>query len=504
VTMLPSAMEAAGAIPVERWLHSGQILRVSGLDFVPVPHPLMADTPRCVVKGQASVFFLRQIPHDHMWLLKKFAPSKRPSDAYLEAVTRCLPGGMEFFTCVQRRLLTARHMDWQHSGFRDRQMGAWLEGTVLMPKVPGQSWASVADDLREGQLGLCLEQRLRAALNLTECVGRLEAGGCAHRDLSATNVFLSETYRTYLIDWDCLYHNSLDFQPNTTIGTLGYIAPFTRGVHGNWEAGRSWCQGADRFALATLVAEFLLVGPETEAQEDGTLFSQAQLEEAGDPFAQKQLERLSNISWRCKTLVAQALRATSFETCPGPAEWRGALRQALRLVGRNTRAGPGRTADILRVKTCCARCGQRVCIDGGKLAELRGRGNQVLCRACLRTRLEEQSLSRRQRNARRPPVSCEHCGKCFRLPRRRLDLLRSQGRPLLCSACLLSQLRCWEMEQTQLDQTHPLNICARCSRTFRMKREKVEALAARGTPLLCAVCLKTRPDSRSPPARLRS
>jgi hypothetical protein len=44
----------------------------------------------------------------------------------------------------------------------------------------------------------------------------------------------------------------MPFQANTTIGTLGYIAPFMKATGGPPDPAASWCHGADRFALAVL------------------------------------------------------------------------------------------------------------------------------------------------------------------------------------------------------------------------------------------------------------
>jgi DNA-directed RNA polymerase subunit RPC12/RpoP len=233
------------------------------------------------------------------------------------------------------------------------------------------------------------------------------------------------------------------------------------------------------------------------------LFSQRHLERADDAFVRKQVERLSLISSKFAVLFEQTLRATSFLRCPSPGEWQGALRRVVRHVENGTLPNGPRAAMALRVATTCANCGRRFCIDGGRFADLQDRGRSVLCKSCLTASLERQSFASQRLDALRPPVTCEHCAKPFRLSRRKLDLLRSRGRPLLCGTCLSSQMRCWELEQEQLDQTHPRIACAKCSQTFRMKREKVEALAARGTPVLCSVCLKAKMEAESPFTVLR-
>ena len=132
---------------VDHWLRSGQTARISGLDFLPVPHPTMPDVAQCIVKGQAAVYFLRQHPQDNVWLLKKFTPSRRPSDAYLNTVHECLPGGIEFFTCTQRRLVTSGHVDHRYSAYTSAPcQGAGLQRV----RIPPGNWVAPAGSYRSG------------------------------------------------------------------------------------------------------------------------------------------------------------------------------------------------------------------------------------------------------------------------------------------------------------------------------------------------------------------
>jgi len=485
---------------VERWLASGQTVRISGMDLAPVPHPVLPTAPHCVVKGQASVFFLKQHPHGHVWLLKKFAPSRRPSDEYLGAVTRRLPGGAGFFTCTQRRLLTAKHLDWWQSGFKDRALPGWLEGTILMPKVPGAAWASVADDLRDGSAALTLNDRLTASLSLVGCIERLEAASCCHRDLSSLNVFIAPNGRVYLIDFDSLYHPALPFQPNTTAGTMGYIAPFTRGAAGLWEAPLSWCAGADRFALAVLIAEFLLVGPDSPPpREDGSLFAQAELDPPETGSVQHHIECLAKTSEDCAALLGQTLAATSFETCPPPQEWRSALQRALRVERVRRETGGAEEALARWFKLPCFRCGRTAWIDGARWHELRARQKDVLCSPCLQAELSQRAAAQRERDWAFPEVSCEHCNDPLRLERGKLELLRTQGKPILCRECLSDQMGRWAVEREALDRDCPKTPCGQCGRTFRLRKDKLDGLVARGKRVLCSECLRVALSSRASP-----
>jgi len=484
---------------VDDWLSSNLTARISGLDLKPIPHPILPNSAQCVVKGQASVFFLRQYPHGHTWLLKKFAPSRRPSDLYLEAVTRCLPGGASFFTCTQRRLLTARHLDWRSSEYRDANLAGWLEGTVLMPKVPGSPWASIGDSLRDGEAQMPTEQRLRVSLSLVDGVLRLEAASCAHRDLSSTNVFLAGGYRIYLIDWDCMYHPQLPFQSNTTAGTMGYIAPFMRVSQGSWDASRSWRPCADRFAMAVLIAEFMLIGPDSPPpREDGTLFSQTHLDEPRNPFVEEQVEALRRISRVCGDLLATAVSARSYQACPSPQEWQSALRRELRFM---VSVPKDRTLSRSSVQHPCAGCGSVFLINAAKLIELQDRGKAILCSPCLSRQLREWIAARQERDEAHPQIACEHCQRTVRLARAKLDDLRSKAKPILCSVCLGQQLRRWEVERQNREREMPRIVCAKCGKEARVRREKLLAIRAKGRVALCPACLTTALQSHA--ARLR-
>lgn len=475
---------------IDRWLGAGQTARISGLDFTPLAHPILPDTAQRIVKGQAAGYLLRQHPQGNVWFLKKFAPSRRPSDAYLQAVDRCLPGGVEFFTCTQRRLITANHVDHRYSAYKAAEFLSWIEGTILMPKVPGSPWSSVADSLREGESTLTLEQRLTAGMNLAECIDRLEAGGCCHRDLSASNVFVDQDGRIYLIDWDSLCHPNLPFQANTTVGTAGYIAPFTRAASGAWDASCSWRPYADRYALAILIAEILLTGAgRAPAQEDGTMFAQKQLEDPDNGLTKERIDDLWRLDRAAGQLLWKALHASSFGTCPPPAQWRCVLRKALRGQQPPTdRVGSWNRGS----RRACSSCGAKTWVTDTWYAQLHSRGVPFLCKAC-------RDARRLQRDQTHPAVTCEHCRRSTRMSRGKLDALRAKGSPVLCPLCLRAQLDQWKREQSAWGREHPEVHCSDCGTRFRIRRDQRDALATRGRPPLCRECLRS--PARNRPAR---
>ena len=436
------------------WLLSDQAARICGLDLKPIPHPFLANSVQSVIKGQASVFFLKQIPQGNIWLLKKFTPARRPADDYLESINSCLPGETGFFTCTQRRLLTVNHLSIRDSAYKNADLKDILKGTILMPKVPGSSWASIAEDLRNNSLQLSMIERLQISLNLAGCISLLESSQCSHRDLSSTNVFIDNRGEIYLIDWDCLYHPQLSFQPNTTIGTNGYIAPFLKLEDGNLEASVSWCEQSDRFSLAVLIAEIILVNSYTPPpHEDGTLFSQLQLYEAGNKFVKEQLDWLRTNSNECADLFEQAHKSSCFQDCPSPADWISVLKYNLRQHNSNI------TKPIRNQYTqvACNDCKKTFDISKAKYDRLDAKDKPIFCRECFEIKLDSWSAQRAQQNLLRPEVACEHCQKTFRIGRKKLDTLRQRAKPVLCSNCLTKQLERWKGEDAIFEQS-PLEI----------------------------------------------
>lgn len=471
------------------WLQSGRTARICGLDIRPKPSRHWAGAPQCITQGQATAIFFDQMPQGNTWLIKIFRPGRRPADDYLQTVESYLPGAAAFFACMQRRFLTAEHLDQRASSFKHTALADLLEGSIMMPKVPGMAWTSTAEDLRAGVLNLPWIRRLKLALALVRCVELLEAGQCSHRDLSAANVFVDDD-AIWLIDFDCLYHPDLPFQANTTIGTMGYIAPFLKAMSGNSDPALSWCRCADRFSLAVLVAEILLTSPDlARLQEDGTLFSQTQIDEPENPFVQEVIDRLRGRSKPCGLLLERAFTSATFEQCPSPQEWISALRWTLRPVQAGHH-GDGRGTDNQRfIRVLCAGCGAAFSIARIKHDELQQKGKSILCKYCLSRQFAESSITRAQRRLDFPEVSCEHCRKIFPLPRHRLNALRHRGRPILCSTCLPDQLKKWQKEVAEQDLSHPRVACANCQRRFHLRKEIRDHLAANGKAALCPTCL---------------
>jgi serine/threonine protein kinase len=149
----------------------------------------------------------------------------------------------------------------------------------------------------------------------------LEARQCCHRDLSCGNVFLDlQTLGAHLIDFDSLYHPGLTMPRGTTCGTTGYTSHLAWN-NGQLDAARTWCEGADRYALAILNVEFLLLDRTSADTNEGGIFDQEELRQQGGPGLNTIVSVLQTAHPVAAQLLESAVVSTSFEDCPPPGEW---------------------------------------------------------------------------------------------------------------------------------------------------------------------------------------
>lgn len=305
---------------VESWLRSGKPASIGGQCLRPLEHGRLAGTPLSVQCGQAQAYFLRS-KDGETFVLKKFLPGRSPDSNYLLKIKNVVPDHDGLRCGTDRILLTAGLLQKRFGYYRSASMDEWLEGTVLMPRVLGESWASVADDLRAGDIVLDAQQRMVLVRSLAELIQTLEASDCAHRDLSSGNVFVDgQAGRVSLIDFDGVWHPSLTMPDATAAGTEGYLAPFV------WNGGqpqnsKTWCPRADRFALALLCIEFLVMDKGSPLSADGGLFDQADLERKRGKTIAYANDRLKSICPSARKLLQSTLQSNDFDRCPSPSDW---------------------------------------------------------------------------------------------------------------------------------------------------------------------------------------
>jgi hypothetical protein len=265
------------------------------------------------------------------------------------------------------------------------------------------------------------------------------------------------------------------------------------------DAKWSWCECADRFALAVLIAEMLLIDQDTPLiQEDGTLFSQAQIDEAGCNAVTEKIGRLEKMSQPVGTLLRRTFMSRQSHDCPAPGAWIAALKTAERRQ-ENTIRTTDKHSRNKSTPVMCGRCEKTFRMSIKKRDGLLEQNKAPLCKTCFNAVQDHWASQRLLLNMERPNVRCEHCEEQVRISRRKLDSLRGQGKPILCSDCLRKQLETWKKEQAEHDHSRPRVTCTLCKETYRMNRPKMEGFQLKGKPLLCQECLKAKrqPETQS-------
>lgn len=305
---------------IEKWLAGNKPAEITGMLLRPVEHSQLPGTPLSIHKGQAEVFCLTH-ESGNCWILKKFHRGRVLDRIYLEAISSLLPQHKGFLSGTHRQVLSPGSLR-KAQGLHHRQdLAQWLDGTVLMPQIDGLDWSSIADELRDGTLTLDKAHRVAACRSLSGLVLLLEQIQAAHRDLSSGNVFIhTGDWSASLIDFDSLYHADLVMPKATTCGTVGYAAPYA------WQAGvldasATWNPHADRYAVALLNVEFLVLGKGAPLSAEGGMFDQDELRDRSGNSIELARKRLSSEFPGALRLFEAAIGSSDFSDCPSPEDW---------------------------------------------------------------------------------------------------------------------------------------------------------------------------------------
>ena len=190
-----------------------------------------------------------------------------------------------------------------------------------MPLITGLDWAGIADEIRAGNLVLDRSHRLVLCRTLAELIQAIEASGCSHRDIASGNILIDlNSWSIFLIDFDSLYHPTLQMPPGTTCGTAGYAPPFGW-QNDNLDPGATWRLHADRFALAVLCVEFLVLEKDGPMTHEGGIFDQDDLKRGQRQVHLVRLGQASGELPQAAPLFDAAIRSSCFEDCPTPDAW---------------------------------------------------------------------------------------------------------------------------------------------------------------------------------------
>lgn len=303
---------------MDDWLHRGTRHSLAGRSLLPDRHPLV-DVALQAVRSQATSYWLTD-DQGARWILKQFLPGSTPDFGYVGAIGDSIPLNQGFTAAYQRVVI-------RNPTSSDPQipadLAAWLDHSILMPMVRGVTWGTYLQDLSDGSF-VEVEDRLTLAYALASQLAALEAASISHRDLSDGNIILDLTALSVsLIDWDSASFPGVSYQPKTTVGTPGYIAPWA-----NSDPRDSWRPRADRFALAICIGELLATEAGDTLRGNGSWFDQGELHNLGER-ASTLVARASMTDARIAQLLERSLVGTSFDALPDPWDWVHAIAACL-------------------------------------------------------------------------------------------------------------------------------------------------------------------------------
>ena len=302
---------------IEKWFKSKRYAKIESQYLRPRPHPKSQELPLSVSRGQAETVFLED-KKERKWILKIFFNNRCPKTFYLKRISQLLPRNHAFRCGTERKILSRLSLQKDYSSYYSTMLAGELKNCVLMPHIDGLDWSTMAEKLRSNQIQLDYEQRRQLCKNLAATVRLLERNSISHRDLSNGNIFIDPvSLDVSLIDFDSMYHPSLNRPSFTTVGSEGYTAPFVNPS----KMRSSYCQFADRYALAILCAEFLITCPQSNYCHEGGIFLQEDLNNRNGKTVSNAYTQLARLCPEALTLFNAAINSRSFSVCPAPDRW---------------------------------------------------------------------------------------------------------------------------------------------------------------------------------------
>lgn len=298
------------------WLKDGNAALINNMFLKPYPHPISPEMCLAVRRGQAVVYFL----HDNNgsdWLIKKFLDGKELDPAYLVEIANILPASEPFLSGTTRTILTRDSLTKTTRTYARQELSEYLENTILMPKIKGLDWAGLACELRDSKMHLGSFERMAICRNLSVAINELEKAMISHLDLSSGNVFIvPKALSVSLIDFDSLFHPSLNRPKQVMIGSEGYIPSFVTP-----HKGSNWCEYADRFALSLINTEILIVDKDSPFSNEGGIFVQDDLDQKEGPSITYAIDKLQKEYPKTAALFHATIKSDSFAQCPAPDDW---------------------------------------------------------------------------------------------------------------------------------------------------------------------------------------
>ena len=300
----------------------GLHLQIGTSVFQFMPHPLFTEDMEevfAIEGGEAVVYQLRDVATGQLHALKVHKPSYR--GPHIEQITAVLaqyahiPG----LLLANRICLTAAAYPQLITAYPQ------LEYAIVMPWLPGRSWAGLLADRAASQYYGPLHA-LPLATATAQVLWELEAHHLAHCDIAGTNVFVRPDGRSVeLLDVENLYIPNSAAPHHRSHGSPGY-------QHRNLGSDGQYRPDGDRFAGAILLAEILSWWDprvrELTPEGADSLFQPHELQEVGLARWERVRDAIWAICPPALQLFDRAWGSSDLSECPELGVWAMTLVQA--------------------------------------------------------------------------------------------------------------------------------------------------------------------------------
>ncbi|HEY6803622.1 MAG TPA: hypothetical protein VI306_08590 [Pyrinomonadaceae bacterium] len=296
---------------IQSWIESGQRAILNNWALLPRRVDHLSTAPLMSSGADSMVYYLID-EENQPWVLKKYFPGREPDRVYLESVQYLVPKRRGFEAGYRGQQL------WSTSasalGYTDSEFLNWLDGTLIMPQILAPTWAELLALITDGSALLSRVERLLLTQKLSKMIETLEAAGLAHCNLSSTSVMIDAlNVEVDLIDWDNLFHASLEMPSNNSGGDDRYAPEFSK----TDERETNWRLRADRFALSVLNVELLTASSGLNVEERAL--------PADDKKSERKADRVREALRRsfpaAVAFLDAARSAHDFSDCPSASAW---------------------------------------------------------------------------------------------------------------------------------------------------------------------------------------
>jgi len=194
--------------------------------------------------------------------------------------------------------------------------------SMLMPWIRGSTWFDILSKVEVGRNVYGLEVGLPLCRRFLEVMKQLELAGLAHTDIAPGNVMVDlKSMDVQLLDLEDLYVPGSNAPQVQNTGSAGYRHPSA-------DSGKTtWCAEGDRYALAVMAAEMLLLAnPALRAQvDDNGLFAGDRTSPSGGDRFAAALPYLQSVDAEFARLFEFAWWSPTLEDCPRASQFLEAI-----------------------------------------------------------------------------------------------------------------------------------------------------------------------------------